>query len=138
MFIQERANFEVWNANRNRPDNTDELHGEEAEEEQQTRDEAVEPNSIAEMEALISRMRTDQNAALAAELWNDASQIQAAIIHVLDASSGPSPTGMTTEVVTKVMDVFRNLWRLARNSGRTERATAYQRYVDDMNGLMQG
>ena len=138
MYIQERANFEVWNANRNRPDTTDELHGEEAEEEQPTGDEAIDPNSIAGMEALISQMRTDQNAALAAELWNDASQIQAAIIQVLDASGGRNPTGMTMEVITAVRGIFQRLYRLARNSGRTERATAYQRYVDNMYGLMQG
>eukprot|EP00435_Cladocopium_sp_Y103_P026701 s3747_g6.t1 len=143
MFVQERANFVLWNMTRNRPENTDEpqdevRQGEQGEEEHLTEDEPVEPNSFAGMNALVNAMRADQNAALAAELWNDASQIQAAIMTVLDASGGPRPIGMTMEVVTSVRNVFQRLWRAARNRGRTERADAYRRYVDDMYGIMQG
>eukprot|EP00435_Cladocopium_sp_Y103_P044674 s1582_g12.t1 len=87
MFIQERANFTVWNMERNRPDTTDAVGHEEGEEEEPTEDE-VERGPIAGMENLINAMRSDQNVALAREFWDDSAQIQSAIMSVLDASSG--------------------------------------------------
>ena len=58
-----------------------------------------------------------QNNALAAELWHEASQIQGAITLVLEASGGATPTGMITEVVTGIRNVFQRIWRRARIRG---------------------
>ena len=132
MFIQERGNFVMWNLDRNRPDNTD---GEEGEEENPTDDE-IERGPTVGMDRLVNAMRIDQNVALARELWDDASQIQTAIIHVLNASAGPNPIGLTMDVITQVRNVFQRLWRRSRSRNQNERADAYRRYIDDIHGVM--
>ena len=139
MFIQECANFVIWNVNRNRPDNTDQPphDGEEAETENLTEDEEERGPTVG-IDRLVNAMRIDQNTALARELWDDGAQIQTAIIWLLDASAGPNPIGLTTEVINQVRNVFHRLWRRARNRNHRDRADAYRRYIDDMHGVMNG
>ena len=88
--------------------------------------------------ALLENMRMDQNAALAGERWLEANQIQQAIMVLLEATSGPEPEGLTMEVTTQIRNVFQRLFRWHRNRGSDERAERFQRYVQDMHGLMQG
>ena len=88
--------------------------------------------------ALLENMRLDQNAALAAERWLEANQIQQAIMVLLEATSGPEPEGLTLNVTTQIRNVFQRLFRWHRNRGSDERAERYQRYIQDMHGLMQG
>ena len=90
------------------------------------------------MDNFMEAMRREQNDALAAELWYEASQIQGAISLVLEASGGSTPTGMTTEVVTGIRNVFQRIWRRARNRGWMAKAATYRRYIDDMYGSMHG
>ena len=136
MFIQERGNFVIWILNRNKPDTTDQspCDGEEAEEESPTDDRGP----TFGMDRLVDAMRIDQNIALARELWDDGAQIQTAILHILNASAGPNPIGITMEVITQVRNVFQRLWRRARNHNQNDRADAYRRYIDDMHGVTKG
>ena len=63
MFIQERANFVLWNNQRNKAQDTDPVVEEDAEEENSTDDE-VEPFSTEGMENLMNARRREQNAML--------------------------------------------------------------------------
>ena len=140
MFVQERANFVVWNMERNRAENTDESmeQQQDAEEEEAPMEDPVERGPTEGMDTLMEAMRREQNDALAAELWYEASQIQGAIMLVLEASGGSTATGMNTEVVTGIRNVFQRIWRRARNRGWTTRAANYRGYIDDMHGIMNG
>ena len=135
MFTQERSNFVIWNANRNRPENTDMAEG--GEEENPTDNEPM-PDSAEGMNNLMESLRREQNAALALEAWEDASMIQRALITVLDASSGANPIGMTMEVVNAIRGIFQRLYRVARNRGHNDRADAYLMYVNDLQRIMRG
>ena len=93
MFTQERANFVLWNMQRNRPDDTDPL--EDAEEERLTDDE-VEPSSTEGMNKPDgSNEERTKHCIDERKHWEDASMIQQALITILDASSGTNPVGMT-------------------------------------------
>ena len=111
-----------------------------AEEETPTEDPLVpiERGPTEGMDILMEAMREEQNNALASELWYEASQIQGTIMLVLEASSGTSPTGMTTEVISGIIKIFQRLWRRARNRGWMVRAANYRRYIDDLDGIMRG
>ena len=80
MLTQERGNLVLWN-HRNRADSTDPIvHQQEdhegGEEESPTTDvEDNQSNRPTGMEALLQNMRVDQNQALAAERWHEASMI---------------------------------------------------------------
>ena len=139
MFIQERANFVLWNMQRNRPEDTDENAAgppEGGEEEAPTEDEEVQGETEG-MSNLMDSLRNDQNVALASELWNDAAQIQRALMTVLDATSERNPRGMSIDVVNTIRSVFERLYRTARNRGREDRAQAYRRYIDDLHGVLR-
>eukprot|EP00435_Cladocopium_sp_Y103_P009978 s2640_g2.t1 len=132
MLTQERGNFAMWNA-RTRAQNTDppeeEAGGDESiEEESNTDDEAVAHESPGGMTALLEHMRADQNIALAAEHFNDANQIQQAIITLLDATAGPNPEGPSDAVMQRIRGVFQRIYRYHRNRGLEERAERYQLY----------
>ena len=135
MFTQERANFVMWNIQRNRAENTDVDKG--GEEETPTEDPVISGPTDG-MDNLLESMRRDQNAALALEAWEDASMIQRALITVMDASAGANPIGMTMEVVETIRGIFQRLYRLARNRGHSDRANAYYMYVNDLHTVMQG
>ena len=94
--------------------------------------------STAGMTTLLESMRGHQNEALAQDVYYDASQMQQAIMTVLNASSGSRSTGMSMPVVTSIQGVFQRLHRYARNRGCEFKADFYQRYVSDLNGIMQG
>ena len=53
------------------------------------------------LEKLLQHMRNDQNIARAAERWHEASEIQHAIVVVLDASAGPEPGGLNMDGQTE-------------------------------------
>ena len=48
---------------------------------------------------LLRNMRNDHNIALASESWNDSSQIQQAIILLLESTAREDPEGMSLCVV---------------------------------------
>ena len=135
MFTQERANFVMWNSQRNRPQDTDPI--ENAEAENLTEDE-VEPSSTEGMENLMNAMRREHSIALAREEWEDASLIQRVLITILDASAGANPIGMSMGVIETIRAVFQRLRRLARNRGHNDRAGTYLRHVEDLHGIMRG
>ena len=76
-------------------DTPDNVHGEGGEEESMTNDEMVTHGSPGNLQALLDHMRADQNIALAGERFNEANQIQQAIIALLDASAGENPEGLS-------------------------------------------
>jgi hypothetical protein len=142
MMTQERGNFVLWNM-KNRTENTDPIeevseHREQAEEESPTSDPETDGNdgggSPSRLERLLHNMRSDQNAALAREMWHDASEIQHAIVAALEASS--TSAGLTTETVNRIRNVFQRLYRYHRNRGSDERRDRYRLYVEDMDSMM--
>ena len=134
-FIQERANFVLWQMKQRNPDTTDEVqhgHHEGGESEVATDDEEPGASTPATgLTRLLSVLRGEQNAALAKEAFSDASQIQHAILAVLGATSGDEPAGFTIPLANEIRNIFQRLFRSARNRGEDERATSYRRYVDD-------
>ena len=137
MLVQERANLVLFNL-RNRADTTDSaaeisMEQEPGEEEDQVQDPEVSPGNPA---ILVENLRRDQNISLAAERWAEASQLQTAIMMVIDATS-TGGTGMTMEVVTGVRNICQRLFRFRRNRGLEERAEKIQTYVRDMDSLMR-
>ena len=87
---------------------------------------------------MLENMRLDQNEARAAERWLEANQIQQAIMVLLEATAGSEPEGLSVNVTTHNRNVFQRLFRWHRNRGSDERAERFQRYVQNMHGLMQG
>ena len=63
--------------------------------------------STAGMTTLLESMRGHQNEALAQDVYYDASQMQQAIMTVLNASSGSRSTGMSMPVVTRFEEFFK-------------------------------
>ena len=91
----------------------------------------------------MEALRAEQSVALAREAWEDATQMQGALITVLDASAGVRPIGMTMDVITSVGGVCQRLFKRIRNRGENNRgennrAGAYLRYVEDLHGIMRG
>ena len=91
----------------------------------------------------MEALRAEQSVALAREVWEDATQMQGALITVLDASAGVRPIGMTMDVITSVGGVCQRLFKRIRNRGENNRgennrAGAYLRYVEDLHGIMRG
>jgi len=124
MLVQERGNFTIWSL-RNAADTTDPVHvpeqyrddGEEnSEEETLENDATVEQSRGGGATALLENMRLDQNAALAAERWLEANQIQQAIMVLSEATSGPEPEGLTLNVTTQIRNVFQRLFRWLKDS----------------------
>ena len=143
MYTQERGNFVLFQM-RTQAETTDAENiqvpeqyrddGEQAEEESPTEDEHVNPTS-PEVN-LMNNLRLDQNLALRAERWSEASQIQCAIVLLLDATSGPEPEGLSMVVIQQIRAIFQRLWRWHRNRGLDDRADRFRTYVQDMNSLM--
>lgn len=110
---------------------------ESAEGEVPTDDEVTGANaSPGSMSTLLDNMRVDQTLAFSGERWTEASQIQQAIICLLEATTGPSPEGMSMEVVSTIRNVFQRLYRWHRNRGSDQRAGRFQTYVQNMTNLM--
>eukprot|EP00435_Cladocopium_sp_Y103_P063813 s2135_g25.t1 len=136
---KERGNFVLWNA-KTRAENTDPPAADEDEEESEEElptDDEEHGSPDGPMTILLEHMRADQNIALAGEYFNDANNIQQVIITLLDASAGPNPEGLSTEVVQRIRGVFQPLQRYHRNRGLDERAARFQVYVEDMERLMR-
>ena len=141
MLTQERANFVIW-SNRTRAENTDPINSpeqyrdsQESAEEEAATDNEVEgsPGGLA---ALLDNLRRNQNIALSTERWTDTSQLQQAIVAVLDATTGPEPEGLSMRVATGVRNVCQRLYRWYRNRGSEERAERSRAYVENMWSLM--
>ena len=138
MLTQERGNLVLWN-HRNRADSTDPIvHQQEdhegGEEESPTTDvEDNQSNRPTGMEALLQNMRVDQNQALAAERWHEASMIQQAICLVLDSTL---TEGFSTRISNEIRNIFQRLYRFHRNRGDDERRDRFRLYVEDMQSLM--
>ena len=78
-------------------------------------------------------MRVDQNQALAAERWHEASSIQQAICLVLDSTLSE---GFSTRISNEIRNIFQRLYRFHRNRGDDERRGRFRLYVEDMQSLM--
>ena len=144
MLTQERTNFLIW-SQRTRAETTDAVTiperfreiSESAEGEVPTDDEVTGANaSPGSMSTLLDNMRVDQTLAFSGERWTEASQIQQAIICLLEATTGPSPEGMSMEVVSTIRNVFQRLYRWHRNRGSDQRTGRFQTYVQNMTNLM--
>lgn len=144
MLTQEGTNFWIW-SQRTRAETTDAVTiperfreiSESAEGEVPTDDEVTGANaSPGSMSTLLDNMRVDQTLAFSGERWTEASQIQQAIICLLEATTGPSPEGMSMEVVSTIHNVFQRLYRWHRNRGSDQRAGRFQTYVQNMTNLM--
>ena len=79
----------------------------------------------------------DQNVALAGERWTEASELQRAIMCLLEASTGAEPEGMSMQVITTIRNACQRLYRWHRNRGSDERLARFQMYVQNMTNLMQ-
>ena len=103
MMTQERSNFVPFQM-RTQAEATDaeNIHvpeqykenGKNGEEESPTDDEHVNAPAAPGVTTPMDNLRMDQNAAPAAQRWSEASQIQCAIVTLLDAASGPNPEGL--------------------------------------------
>ena len=89
------------------------------------------------MTALVDSLRADQSAALFGERWMEASQLQNAILVILEASGGAEPEGLSMRVVSEIRNICQRLYRWHRNRGSDERAARFRTYVDNMTSLMQ-
>ena len=139
MFTQERANFVMW-SQRTHAETTDEITvpqqfretPEEAEEETPTDDEvATVAESPGSATTLLENLRLDQNIALAGERWTEASELQRAIMCLLEPTTGAEPEGMSRDsltpgtgcsglsprVVMTIRNVCQRLYRWHRNRG---------------------
>ncbi|CAL1131394.1 unnamed protein product [Cladocopium goreaui] len=95
-----------------------------------TTDDHAEPGEEAEEEP-----QTEDEEEVGTDLYYDASQMQQAIMTVLNASSGSRPTGTTMPVVTSIRGVFQRLHRYARNRGREHMSEIYQRWPEILSAL---
>ena len=138
MYTQQRVNFVLWRQKQNMADTTDTLQEDAPEgggEESPSEEDPVTPDTG--IQNLVERMKLHLNTALAQELWYEASQMQQAVIILLDASSGNEPAGLTMEVMQNLRGVFQRLYRYSRNRGGGVMIDIYRQYIDDMHSLMQ-
>ena len=80
----------------------------------------------------------DQNVAVSNGLHNDASNIQQAMMILLESSADANAGGLGMETLNRIRNIFQRLFRFHRNGGSDERSQRYRRYVEDMAGLMEG
>lgn len=104
------------------------------EEEKKQEDDQLLDGSMQGISSLMDHIRQDQNAALAAEDWRAAAEMERATMVLLDRSfEGPE---LSMEEVMQIRAIFKRLYRQTRNNGHYERADKYQRYIDEMVPLM--
>ena len=94
----------------------------------------MEPQSEP-LERLLKNLRQMQNEALSTERFADASDLQASIMAVLEATS--SGAGLSMEVVTATRNSMQRLYRSNRNRGEAWRADVYKAYADNFQLLLQ-
>lgn len=130
MLTHEGANVLIW-SQRTRAETADAVtipercreSAESAEEKIPTDDEETNANASPGMTTLLDNMRADQNLALSSEGWTEANQIpiQQAIICLLDATTGPSPEGMSMQVTSTMRGVCQRIYTWHRKRGSDER-----------------
>jgi len=135
MLIQERANLVLWNM-RHKSETTDAAEDGNGQERGEEESPADDPEISPDAAVLLDNLRKDQNNALAGERWYEASQLQQAIVTLLDATSGPNPEGLSMRVITAVRNIGQRLYRYHRNRGLDERAERFYKYVTDMQSMM--
>ena len=137
MFVQERANVTIWQMRQRAADTTDgprDAMSEAEESDSLTEDGSTSP--CPSLSRLLDNLKGQQNAALAREAFNNASQIQGAIIAALEATA--NSIGITTNLVNEVRNIFQRMFRVATNQGDEDRANSYRRYVDNLHGMVGG
>ena len=92
--------------------------------------------SLGSPSALLENMRLDQSVAVTGGWHTDASNIQQAMMMLLESTSGPNADGMTAEVVSRIRHVSQRLYRWHRNRGNDERAQSYRLYVENIASNM--
>jgi hypothetical protein len=83
---------------------------------------------------LMANLRRVINEALAAERFEDASELQTAALATLTAASQNS--GLNMELVTTVRNCFQRLYRKVRSRGEEGLATTFGVYADDFQRLL--
>ena len=136
MLIQERANLVLWNM-RHQSETTDAAEDGNGQEHGEEESPADDPEISPDSAVLLDNLRKDQNNALAGERWNEASQLQQAIVTLLDATSGPNPEGLSMRVLTAIRNIGQRLYRYHRNRGLDERSERFYLYVTDLQSLMR-
>ena len=143
MMTTERANFVMWNMRQCPAEDTDNQWAQDepegGEEETPTSDveQETENDQTSGMARLRDRLRGEINRCLREEQWRDASDLQSGVMSLIEAMGGRPPEGMSMRVMTNIHNMFQRLYRRARNSGRSENAQSYLRYVEDMNAMMR-
>ena len=145
MFVQERSNYVIWQM-KTRADTTDAmanlppspLSDEGGEEENPTDDEMANTHgSPGSLDALLENMRVDQSFAVSNGLHNDASNIQQAMMILLESTAERGESVLQADALNRIRNVFQRLHRWHRNRGSDERAQRYRSYVEDMANLMR-
>ena len=112
---------------------------EEAEEESPADDDmggAVEtPADEAPLGNLMRNTRSLQNGALATERFDDAAEMQTAILAVLEATA--MGEGLTAATLRSVPACFHRLYRRNRNLGHTVAAEVYNGYAENRQPLLE-
>ena len=143
MFVQERANYVLWQM-RCRAETTDpaqtehaENDGEGGEEESLSDDEPVTTrDSPGSFTTLLENLRLDQSVAVSNGWHNDASNIQQAMMILLESSADANAGGLEMETLNRIRNIFQRFFRFHRNRGSDERSQRYRLYVENIAGLM--
>ena len=99
-------------------------------------DDEVQNESLGGLNTLLDIMRADQNEALANDRWTETSQIQQAIMCLLEATSGDEPESMSIRVASTIRGVFARLYRWNRDRGLDEPAEQCRTYVENMTSSL--
>ena len=83
---------------------------------------------------LLGNLRRLINEALSSERFEDASELQPAVMATLSACS--RNTGLDMELVTTGRNCFQRLYRRARNRGSEGLAATFRLYADDFQRLL--
>ena len=143
MFVQERANYVLWQM-RQRAETTDPVPTEHAEmdeeggEEESLSDDApvTTRDSPGNFEALLENLGLDQSVAVSNGWHNDASNIQQAMMILLESSADANAGGLGMETLNHIRNIFQRLFRFHRNRGSDEKSQRYRLYVENIAGLM--
>ena len=135
MLWEMKTRADTTDENTNRPSHSP--FAEETEEESPTEDEHVTHDSPGGPRALLENMRVDQGIAITNGWHNDASNIQQAMMILLESDSHDAAGGLQADALNRIRNVFQRLFRFHRNRGSDERAQRYRAYVEDIASLMR-
>ena len=84
---------------------------------------------------LMGNLRGLQNEALARERFDDATDIQTAVLATIDAAC--NNTGLDVGLITTIRSCLQFFFRKNRNRGNETVATVFQNYVEDFQPMLQ-